>query len=369
MRILVLSPSRQGHGGIQRYSTYLVRALRELVGRRNVRWLALPGSPPGEGAKRLPVLAKVRFVLWTLWTALTWRPNLIVATHIGLAPLGRLLQTFLRCPYWVVAHGIEVWGNLPPWKQKALQCAAKVLSVSNFTRQRLASFHQVIPNRIVIVPNVLDFSFLSIYFEDKGAKRLPKEQHIVLTVGRLAASERYKGHDIVLKALPKVVKEVPNVLYVIVGDGDDRPRLENLARSLGIMDYVRFVGKVSDEELWDYYRACDVFVMPSRTVLDPENPKGEGFGIVFLEAMAFGKPVIGPNYGAPTEFIRPMENGLLVDPYSPWDVARAIIYLLKRPGEAKRMGQRGRELVEREYSLEAMRRRLERLLKELGGIR
>jgi phosphatidylinositol alpha-1,6-mannosyltransferase len=196
-------------------------------------------------------------------------------------------------------------------------------------------------------------------------KVFPSHPPTLLTVGRIAKKERYKGHEVVLKAMPQVLRQVPDARYVVVGDGDDRPRLERLAHQLGIASSVAFVGQVSDNELIRHYATCDVFVMPSKTVLDPKRPKGEGFGIVYLEAMAHGKPVVGPNYGAPKEFLRHGENALLVDPNSPYEVAKAIVYLLTHPEEARRMGERGRQLVAKEFTMEAMVRRLKALLAEL----
>src|SRR5574337_682373 len=154
----------------------------------------------------------------------------------------------------------------------------------------------------------------------------------------------------------------PRLLAMSWRDGDDRVRLESLARELGVEDHIVFLGSLTGSQLAACYRACHVFALPARTVLDNLNPKGEGFGIAFLEAMAFGKPVIGPHYGAPTEFIRPGENGLLVDPDSQQEVVSALVELLTRPEVARAMGERGRRLVEQEYSLGAMVRRLESMM-------
>jgi len=182
----------------------------------------------------------------------------------------------------------------------------------------------------------------------------------------MAASERYKGHDVVLRALPSVVAKVPDLTYVVVGDGDDRPPLESLANQLGLADHVVFTGEVSESELAALYQRSEVFVLPARTVIDDHNPKGEGFGIVFLEAMAFGKPVIGPNYGAPAELIRHGENGLLVDPDDPTSVAEALVRLLTNPKAAHQMGKAGSAWVRGHYSYASFRERLGELLGTRG---
>ena len=116
------------------------------------------------------------------------------------------------------------------------------------------------------------------------------------------------------------------------------------------------------------YRRCEVFLLPARTVIDPDNPKGEGFGIVFLEAMAFGKPIIGPNYGAPAELIRHGECGFLVDPEDPAAVADALLHLLNAPQEAKSMGESASRWVRQEYSFNSLCQRLEKLLVDSGYV-
>jgi phosphatidylinositol alpha-1,6-mannosyltransferase len=178
----------------------------------------------------------------------------------------------------------------------------------------------------------------------------------------MAAGERYKGHDVVLRALPSVVANIPNLTYVIVGGGDDRPRLEGLAQELGLSQHVVFTGEVTDSELAALYQRSEVFLLPARTVINKFDAKGEGFGIVFLEAMAFGKPVIGPNYGAPVELIQHGKSGLLVDPGDPASVAEALLSILTTPDLAREMGKVGSEWVRRRYSYDSFRERLREAL-------
>ncbi len=182
-------------------------------------------------------------------------------------------------------------------------------------------------------------------------------------MARLAASERYKGHDVVLRSLPSVIERVPNLKYLIVGDGDDRPRLEKLVQDLRLQGHVVFLGEVRDDALLAAcYRACDVFILPARTVIDDVNPKGEGFGIVYLEAMTFGKPVIVPNYGAPADIIRHGQHGLLVDPEDSEAIAASLTDLLTHPDVAREMGQAGSDWVKQHYSYNSFCGRLRELL-------
>jgi hypothetical protein len=156
--------------------------------------------------------------------------------------------------------------------------------------------------------------------------------------------------------------QVPNLTYVIVGGGDDRSRLEGLTNELGVAEHVVFTGEVSDSELAALYHRSEVFVLPARTVLDDREPKGEGFGIVFLEAMAFGKPVVGSFYGATAELIRHGENGLLVDPEDATSVSEALVNLLTNPEKAREMGQAGRVWVRTAYSYASFREKLRQIL-------
>jgi phosphatidylinositol alpha-1,6-mannosyltransferase len=347
-----------------------VRALRGLLGEKSVRVLTpVTKRTPGTGdSGALSAGSKLGVAVRALAHSLRWRPRLVLCTHVGFALLGRLLGLFCGCPYWVSAHGIEVWVQLPGWKRAALRHANRVLSVSEFTRGVLLQRHSLERERVLVFPNVLDERLRNTSPDEVVSSKLRDcGRPLLLTVGRLSATEQYKGHDVVLRVLPRVLERFPAATYVIVGDGKDRPRLEDLARDLHVADRVFFAGWQDDAGLAACYRSCDIFVLPARTLLGDTAAKGEGFGIVFLEAMSFGKPVVGPSDGAPTEFIRDAENGLLVDPENPVEVGDAIIRLLENPEWAAKLGDAGRQLVERDYTTGATVRRLEELLSSLAG--
>jgi glycosyltransferase involved in cell wall biosynthesis len=370
MRILILTTDIWGIGGIERYSRSFCRALALAVP-ESKRWL-VSARPRPDGIADPKLNCHIMLTrgpkMWTarkFWLtvtlpllALRLRPTHLFALHINLAPLAQWMARMMNTGYSVVVHGIEVWGILSRLKKQSLINAKKVIAVSRFTAEVVHQQHGIPEHQFALLPNIIDLPLTK-------EKVFPPHLPTLLTVGRIAKKERYKGHEVVLKAMPQVLRQVPDARYVVVGDGDDRPRLERLAHQLGIASSVAFVGQVSDNELVRHYATCDVFVMPSKTVLDPKRPKGEGFGIVYLEAMAHGKPVVGPNYGAPTEFLRHGENALLVDPNNPHEVAEAVVYLLTHPEEARRMGERGRQLVAKEFTMEAMVRRLKALLAEL----
>lgn len=353
MRILVLTPNTEAVGGVQRYAKTLIEAFEALLGAENVNRVTLPDAQVRGNRTRIGTSAKFGFACQALREAVRVRPDLIVCCHVGLAPVGWLLHMAVRRPYWVIAYGIDVWCRLPIAKKKALQRADKVVSLSDFTGKQVVKLHGVAPQRAVtLTPCIAQDDWLALRPAEGPLAGLGLEtSRVILTVARLAASERYKGHDVVVRSLPSVIERVPNLKYLIVGDGDDRPRLEKLVQDLHLQSHTVFLGEVRDDALLAAcYRACDIFILPARTVIDEVNPKGEGFGIVYLEAMTLGKPVIVPNYGAPADIIRHGQHGLLVDPEDSAAIAEALTDLLTHPEKLHDMGQAARDWVRVQYS-------------------
>lgn len=362
-KVLVLAPSLRGIGGVQNYTNTLVDALREVLGSEHVRVVSIAEEAQARG-NRPPALrasAKFRFLLSAFSTAVAWRPDLIVCAHVGLAPACSLIRNFTGIPYWAVLYGIEVWADLAPAKRNALKRAARLISITQFTLDATVKSQKLGDIPAVILPPTLPRHDAPSRHTNSGAPSEP-QRPLVLTVGRLAASERYKGHDVLLEAWPSVLARVPAAQYCVVGDGDDRKRLESKAQELGIAGSVHFAGSVSAEELALWYDRCRVFAMPARTELDGPVPRGEGFGIVFLEAMARGKPVIGPQQGAPAEFIRSGEHGLLVDPANAAAVANAVVELLSDTARAHEMGIAAQQWVNTEFTFESFCGRLGKAL-------
>lgn len=359
MRILVLAPELRGHGGIQRYLRGLARAWGEPPLAAQVRVLELPANPTRP--------QKAAFLLRAAATAAALRPDLVHAGHVGLAPVARLAAALAGSPYWVSAYGIDVWGDIPRAKVAALRAAHRVVAISDYTRRQVTERARLNPLRVVLLPCSLDGRLGSLSPDADGFRRLAGGiGPAVLTVGRLAPAERYKGQDTLIRGWRRVLSRVPGATLLLAGDGDDRSRLEALAKDQGVSDAVRFLGSVSDEVLAAAYQACDLFAMPAATDPEPPSPRGEGFGIVFLEAMDFGKPVLAPDRGAPAEFIRDREDGRLVDPEDADAVADAVAELLLSP-ERARMGERARERIRRDFSFDVFRSNAQRLLKEVGA--
>jgi phosphatidylinositol alpha-1,6-mannosyltransferase len=368
MKVLVLAPPMGAAGGVQSYTQTLVRTLEGILGAKNVHLLAVHQEPRrgSDGELSFSSGVKARFLAASLLKAIVWRPQLVICAHVGVSPAARIIQRITGTPYWIILHGIEVWGEVGSAKLRALRGAQRLVAVSKFTFGVASSRHGLSISNVSILPP-------SFKTENERSAAAPTKSEfesgaaIVLTVARLSASERYKGHDVMLDAWPAVLARVPNAIYCIVGDGDDRARLESRARELKVTDSVRFAGSAFSADLRDWYHRCRVFAMPAQTNLDLSPPRGEGFGIVFLEAMAYGKPVIGPREGAPSEFIHSGEHGLLVNPVDPVEVAKALIELLQDEDRAESMGRAARAWAFEEYGEEKFRERLAGILAITAG--
>ena len=365
LRVLVLTPSVQNPGGIQRYSRTLTRALQEILGCSNV--VTIAAQEPRVDARtrrtKLAVAAKLQLGWQAISEAVHWRPDLIICTHLSFGPAAWMARILTERPYWIVVHGIEAWCDLPYWKRIALAHADRILVTSAFSREQVASRHQIGSELMWTLPCTLDETLLSVEPSKSGlCQSLGDGRRVILTVARMDSSEGYKGHDVVLQALPSVLAKVPDLVYVVVGGGDDRSRLESLARDLRVAEHVVFTGEISDSELAALYQRSEIFVLPARTEVGGSNPKGEGFGIVFLEAMAFKKPVIGPDYGAPAELVRDGQNGLLVRADDAASVAEAISKMLLNPDMARAMGKTGGDWVRKRYSYRSFSEQLKEML-------
>lgn len=221
--------------------------------------------------------------------------------------------------------------------RNTLRRASAVSTISSYTFERLEKLGVAKQRIRLLYPGLNPEEWTRTAGVPELRSKLGVEgRKVILSISRLIPR---KGQDTVLQALPAVLKAVPNALYVIVGDGPERGRLEQLAERLGVADYVRFVGSIPNTETQTYYRCCDVFVMPNRRM---PNGDIEGFGLVFLEANACGKPVVGGRSGGAVDAIVDGETGYLVDPTSPDEVAERLIRLLLDPALAARLGEQGR---------------------------
>ena len=191
------------------------------------------------------------------------------------------------------------------------------VSVSALTKRRFLDWTGLDDELGFVIPNCIDASSFSPGPKPESllARYGLHGRTVMMTLGRLSAQEQYKGHDEILDVLPDLATDIQNLSYLIVGDGDDRPRLERKADDLGVADRVVFAGYIDESEKADHYRLADAFVMPGR---------GEGFGIVYLEALACGIPVVASSLDASREAVRDGDLGEVVDPRDREDLKRGI---------------------------------------------
>jgi glycosyltransferase involved in cell wall biosynthesis len=296
-------------------------------------------------------LWKLKLAWHCLMHILIRRPALIVCGHINFAPLCSFCHRVFGIEYAILAYGIEVWHVESRITRRAIADAVIVVCISRYTAQKVLEQVPGAQGKTVILPCTVDTDSFSPGIpapglaERYGLARGP----IILTVGRICAAEDYKGHKVMLEALVKVLKVKPETKYLIVGTGDLVPELKAKAKELGIEGSVVFAGFVPAPGLVDHYRMCDVFAMPS---------KGEGFGIVFLEALACGRPVIAGNRDGSRDALLDGELGFLVDPDSPEAVAAALLDVLDEsvPGPRKNSDYLRHKTIE-EFGKERFRER------------
>jgi phosphatidyl-myo-inositol dimannoside synthase len=272
--------------------------------------------------------------------------------HVNAAVAARKLKRRYGTSYLLWTHALEIMDD---WLRTsilpAMLDADLVITNSEFTRAFISSAG-VLQSRIVkIRPGANPAHFRPGLDYRELAKRLGVfGRPTLLTVSRIVKANRYKGHDVVLRALARVAREVPEVAYVIVGEGDDLDYLDRLARECGVRENVTFAGRVSDEELPLLYNACDVFIMCSREDRSRRGILAEGFGMALVEASACGKPVIAGRSGGVPDAVQDGLTGLLVNPDDGETVAAAILKVLREPGVANVLGKNGREWVESEMN-------------------
>jgi phosphatidylinositol alpha-1,6-mannosyltransferase len=254
------------------------------------------------------------------------RYDAVFCGHLNAVPLAAMIAAPLRARLWVQVHGIEAWQPRGKVYRRALNRADLVTSVSRHTRHKLLQWADVPAHRVRVLPNTLAPASGRPQTADvRVGARNAGDDRIILTVGRLSASERYKGHDRIIAAMPAILARVPDAIYRIVGSGDDEPRLRQLAERTGVADRVDFAGQVSDHDLPHHFASASAFAMPST---------GEGFGIVFLEAAAAGLPVIAGNRDGSADALADGRIGRLVDPSSQEEIIDAVLEALQARGTA-----------------------------------
>jgi phosphatidyl-myo-inositol dimannoside synthase len=366
--LIGLFPELDAPGGIQRAGRHIALVMSEYAQSKDIEYRFLSLNDTQElhrmrvGDREFVYTGAARRksgYLGAAMKAARRRPKLVLAAHPNLGPIAQAMNVVaLGTKTVVCTHGIEVWEKLPKLRRTALQNASMVLAPSRATAELVASVQGIASSRIRVLPWGLDPDFETKLVGLAGVTVPGDFPHgrVILTVGRWLATERYKGMDTLIKAMPRLIMRWPEIQLVLVGSGDDQEWLVNIARDCGVQRHVHFLKDLSYGELSACYAAAEVFALPSR---------GEGFGFVYLEAMARGKPVIGGAHGGAPEVIRDGVTGYVVQHGDTEQLMTSIDALLSNPEQAKKMGERGRERVEKEFKFSVFAKNFKKILREL----
>jgi phosphatidyl-myo-inositol dimannoside synthase len=363
MRVLYLVPDLFGPpGGIARYSRLVTRALCEssclqrldviafwdtdhtVIDSRYLFGDKLSYTPSGGG--------RAAFIQATVGLLQQRRYDVVISALVGLSPflfIPSIRNSAARRVTFI--YGVDAWHRLPWHKRVAVQRSDVVISNSQYTARRAVDANGLDPSRLRLLYGCLDPELesrpLGARTDASRGTRAALQGRTIVTVSRLAMGED-KGHVAVLRALPSILCKIPDLHYVIVGDGSFRPGLEDLARNLGVADRTHFVGSVSDAEVARYLDSSEAFVMPSRM---------EGFGFVFLEALAHGVPVIAGIHDAAPEVLGP-DGGLMVDTDDVQRVAESVIRVLADSELRGRLVAAGRRRLDAKFRYPVFRETL-----------
>jgi phosphatidylinositol alpha-1,6-mannosyltransferase len=359
-RLLTVTPDfPPAHGGIQLLLARLVEQFSQFEIEVVTRGATGPSPSFGPSVDVVRTRAStgpqsiVALNARALRAGLANRPSVILSGHVFLSPATAALRRLCGAPTVTYLHADEVPAR-PSLTRLALRTSAAVIAVSSFTRELALQFGAD-PQRLQIIPPGVDVP------EAPLAGREREQRPTLVTVARLA--DTYKGHDMVLRAMPRILERVPSAQWVVIGDGPLRPKLEAQVRESRLEGAVRFLGSVADCERDAWLERAHVFVLVSR--LQPSGTGGEGFGIVYLEAAARGLPSVAGNIGGAVDAVVAGETGLLVDATDPRAVADAVVQLLSDTSLSERLGRSGRLRAE-SYAWTQIAPRVENLLLEVA---
>ncbi|HTZ73632.1 MAG TPA: glycosyltransferase family 4 protein [Candidatus Aquilonibacter sp.] len=373
IHITGLFPELLGIGGVQEAGRLTALAIDEIARQRG--WsAAFAGLNDPAGPQQLSIAGReltlqgfaraklgfIRFAIAAARAAHNREAHVIVAGHPNLAPIAMWMQKMSRhASAIVMAHGVDVWHPLPRVRRATIRHAHIVTAPSADTIQKLIQVQRVPRANTQLLPWPLNPDFLAL--TERDGLRPPAgfpDATTILTIGRAASAEQYKGTDDLIQAVAKLESAMPDVHLVCVGAGDDLRRLQSLARGLDVAGRVHFLQRLSGEEIAACYSRARIFAMPSA---------GEGFGLVFLEAMAFGKPIIAAACGGAVDLVEDGFNGLLVPPRDPAALTLALTRLLENEALRSRLGANGTAIARGKYRFDSFRCQLEQLLERCIG--
>ena len=301
----------------------------------------------------------IRFIgIMSFWAKIFWclktiKPDIVHVQSVGMGIPGLLAKTFLKKPFVVYGRGSEVYLHSTfknTLSKLVLKNAGDVIALTEDMKNEMQKFCD---RDILVIPNGIDLEVFKDLSRETARTRLKigANASVILFIGRLHS---VKGVRYLIKSIKIVKNKNRDVRLFLVGDGEERIYLENLVKDLVLDDYVRFIGAVPNEEVPEYMVAADVFVLPSLS---------EGFPVVILEAMASGLAIITSRVGGLPEIIKNKENGFLVEPKNPEEIAERILLLLEDDALREEISRNNLKIVG-EYTWESVVGRLERVYRE-----
>jgi len=354
-------------GGIASVALHVSRCMAALGHEVTVVAPRFPGMEAFDRAEPVRVIRYGGYGLGWLrllpFMAAAWPParsaDLLLPINIA---YGGALAYFAGRPYLAFAYAYEFlkFRHVPPvaaFYRRVYARARKVIAISTFTRNKLAEFGVPAAHIEIVHPGAPEARPLPPECLDGLRHRFVLDGHgpVILAVGRLVPR---KGHQILVRAMPRVLERYPNAVLVIAGQGPSIYAITQEAWRHGIRNQVRLLEGLSDEEISGLYQVCDVFALPTSEAPSSHHGQVEGFGLVFIEAGAHGKPVVAGRSGGVVDAVRDGETGLLVEPNDPDALAGAILSLLDHPDHARELGENGRRRAETELNWMVFARRL-----------
>jgi len=379
LKILYLATDFFLKGGIQRYSRAQVQALRELFGEENITTMSVHASGENAYEKHFyadyigdgtSTISRIRYVLSALHSALYENYDVVFANHISLLPVAILLSKVCRIKHTIGnVYGLEMWSGLHVYERWALGQANRIISDCHYTAEYVMSKFGLNQENIHVIWDPVDIDRFrplevnSRMILQRYGISYTQDKTCLMTLGRISVGSRHKGYDRMLDVMKQIDRN--DVVYVIVGDGNDRFRLEERVAKEGLRERVFFLGSVQEDDLVTIYNLADIFVLVS----DSAKGRGEGVPLTPLEAASCGKPIIVGNEDGSPESVQDGVNGYVVSPRDLITLKERILKLVRDPEKRKKMGINAREHIRNKFSYQSFRNKTEILLQKLHSIK
>lgn len=302
----------------------------------------------------------MQFAARAVYVATRLQPTHVLCLHAGLLPVAALAAASARAPLFLFALGTEVWGPMSAMTRRLVCSCRRVIAISEYTAHWTARRAGIAQSQVEVVHLPISRALADLSIADPD-RRPPGRT--LLTVSRLVREHRYKGHFDIAEALPRVLERCPGAQWTVVGGGDDVPALQARCAELGVADHVTVISGIGDEALGDRYRGAAALVLPSVADATAVPPIGEGFGLVYAEAGAFGVPSIASTEGGGAlDFVVHDRTGLLVEPGCGDDLVAAMVAMLEDSDGRSRLGANALALVRERHLPEHFATGLQRVL-------